>query len=157
MQDSLEHVSRGGPVMGTVMVAIGVVGYAYQTAVRFFADAQMPAHAAAVSAAAGGWWDTAGQNVSAALVILGTVTTFAFSLYNRREDNRRDNERKDGDLARARMVQDGMAEVKVFLAKKMAEIEVRHAEVAAHLSRQDEALDAIKQAATPAPESTPTS
>lgn len=132
MNDHFDSLMRGGPIAGIAMTVAGVAGYLHHAFGRAMDGASSIAHVLLP----GGWtWDSIGQNISAALVVTGAVVTAVSSWNNRRRD----------DL-RAHDIKDKLANIEVFKAQVLADIEVRHAEQAAHLGRQDEVLAEIKNA-----------
>jgi hypothetical protein len=145
MQEHVEPFLRGGPLAGVAMTAVGIGGYCWHTAARFFDGAHTLAQAAAPTA--GQWsWDSVAQAVTAILTIVGGVITWLSLQRN-----------TIGRANRDSRVEDALADIRISLAKQKAEIELRHAENSRRLDRQDDDLAAIKQSVAPAPESTPTS
>ena len=135
MHNDVPSIPAGGPLAGIVITAVGLGGYGYQAAIKFLAGN----HPALAQAAPPSWtWDGLGQAVTAVLAIAGSVWTWLSLQQSRRNDERRREEEKDA-----------MSAIKIFLAEEMAKVQVEQAKIAAHLHRQDEAIDAVKQAVQP--------
>lgn len=149
MQNETTSLHAGSPLIGVVMMITGMASYCYGSLVKLFASPPPTLFAQAVPGTHLTWADI-GQVSGGALTVVGGVILWVLSKRSEIKQNLRDERDKDEAAARAKVLQDGMVDIKLFVARKMAEYDVLHAEMnsrlTGQLTNQDRTLEVIKDA-----------
>lgn len=151
------HAAPSHPAVGLVVAAVGFSGYFWTTAYRMFFGAAEIAQAAVPSSPMTP--ENVAQWVTAGIAMAGGIMAFVAQQRQKAHDARVAQKKAEDDAEIARKKADADAERDIWWKDEMARLRLeqvkQHAATREHLSRQDAALESVKQAVATPPAAPP--